>query len=63
MSYFALAPHVKKGTIKQPKDLFTLPWEETLVPKSNKVQDIPEGWKKFIRRHDEKEGIKTPGVY
>jgi len=63
MSYFALSPHVKKGTIQKPADLFTLPWEETNVPKSKRIEDMPEGWKKFIRRNDEKDGIRTPGAY
>ena len=63
VSYFALAPHVKKGTIQKPTDLFTLPWEETNVPTSKRIEDMPEGWKKFIRRNDEKDGIITPGAY
>jgi hypothetical protein len=63
ISYFALAPHVKKGTVKQPKDLLAFPWEETLVPKSRDIKHIPEGWKNFIKRNDEKDGIKTKGIY
>ncbi len=63
ISYFALAPHVKKGTIQSPKDLFALPWEESAIPRSNRIEDMPEGWKEFIRRNDKKDGIITPGAY
>jgi len=63
ISYFALAPHVKKGTVRKPQDLLPFPWEETLIPKSSHIEDMPEGWKKFIQRHDEKDGIKTKGAY
>jgi hypothetical protein len=62
ISYYALAPHVKKGTINEPKDLMKFPWEDSANQKSNKIEDLSEGWKKFIKRHDEKAGIKTSGI-
>jgi hypothetical protein len=61
ISYFALAPHVKKGSISSPRDLFSFPWDGA-GKKPRSIGELSEAAKEWIRKHDEKDGIKTDGV-
>lgn len=48
VSYYAIAPHLKKGQNKGPKDLFELPWEVKVKKAPRKL--TPEEVKYHLER-------------
>lgn len=62
IGYFAVAPHMKKGAIGGPKDLFSLPWDGEDGKKPRTIHELSEAAKAWIRKHDENEGITTNGL-
>ncbi|MEM6397482.1 MAG: hypothetical protein AAF741_14125 [Bacteroidota bacterium] len=55
--YLAVAPHLKKGSVRSPQDLMSFPWEEKAKPA--KDLRMTDAQKRIAQRWDEQSKIKN----